>query len=145
MMCRIDSHANVKLPRWVAIIASIMGALMLGVGMSRYLRGVSMRETLLPMVVGSMMIYISGFEKRLSMDDEGVCNSKVFWGRKNEMITRWDSVTDARVILNKGKYMYVLLHSADKIPPFTLNRDQSDEVIQLLCRQLSEDRVTIER
>lgn len=145
MTGRIDSSSNAKLPRWVAIIASIMGFLMLGVGMSRFVRGVSMRETLLPMLVGSMIIYISGFEKRLSMDEEGIYESKEFWGRKKEILTLWDCVADARVILNKGRYIYVLLHGEGKIPPFTLNRGQSDEVIELLCCKLSEDRVTVER
>lgn len=113
--------------------------------MSRFVRMEPMRETLLPMLVGSVMVYISGFEKRLSMEDDGVRASKCFWGRKKESFISWDDVDDARVILNKGKNTYVLLHSVTKIPPFILKRDQSDEVIELLNSKLKEDRVIVER
>lgn len=145
MTGRIESFSNAKLPRWMAVAATAAGALMLGVGMSRFIRMASVRDTLLPMLVGSMLIYISGFEKRLSMEDDGVRASKSFWGRKKEDFTPWSEVDDARVILGKGKYIYVLLHGAEKIPPFTLNRNQSDEVIELLNNKLTEDRVQVER
>lgn len=145
MTRRIDSFSNAKLPRWMALTATMAGVLMLGVGMSRFLRMASVRDTLLPMVVGSMLIYISGFEKRLSMEEDGVRASKSFWGRKKEDFTPWSDIDDARVILDKGKYIYVLLHSAAKIPPFTLNRGQSDEVIELLNNKLAKDRVKVER
>lgn len=144
MSVRIDSLSNAKLPRWLVITASAAGLLMLGVGMSRFLRMSALKDALLPMLVGSMLIYISGFEKRLFMDDEGVRQTKAFWGRKKEMFIPWDEIDDARVILDKGKNIYVLLHGAEKIPPFTLPRGRSEEVIGLLRGKLAEDRVNIE-
>lgn len=144
MSVRIDSLSNAKLPRWLVITASAAGLLMLGVGMSRFLRMSPVKDALLPMLVGSMLIYISGFEKRLFMDEEGVCQSKSFWGRKKETRVPWEEIDDARVILDKGKSIYVLLHGAEKIPPFILNRNQSDEVIGLLRGKLAEGRVNIE-
>lgn len=144
MSVRIDSLSNTKLPRWLVITASAAGMLMLGVGMSRFLRHAAMKDALLPMLVGSMLIYISGFEKRLFMDDSGVSQSRAFWGRKKETFMSWDEINDARVILDKGKNIYVLLHGAEKIPPFTLNRSSSDEVIALLRGKLAEDCVKIE-
>lgn len=119
---------------------------MLGVGMSRFLRMLAVKDALLPMLVGSMLIYISGFEKRLFMDGDGVSHSKAFWGRKKETCIPWDEIKDARVILDKGKNIYVLLHGkgAEKIPPFTLDRSRTDEVTALLRDKLAEDCVNIE-
>lgn len=117
---------------------------MLGVGMGRFLRHSAFKDALLPMLVGSMLIYISGFEKKLFMDGDGVSQSRAFWGRKKETFIPWGEIGDARVILDKGKNIYVLLHGAEKIPPFTLDRSRSDEVIELLRGKLAEGCVKIE-
>lgn len=144
MSGRIDSLSNAKLPRWLVITASAAGLLMLGMGMSRFLRQSAVKDALLPMLVGSMLVYISGFEKRLFMDGDGVSQTRAFWGRKKEIFIPWDEIADARVILDKGKNIYVLLHGAEKIPPFTLDRSRSGEVIALLRGKLAEGSVNIE-
>lgn len=118
---------------------------MVAVGMSRLIRMVTLRESLLPIVTGSIMIYVSGFEKRLYLDGAGVHQMRAFWGRKKEKQTEWSEITDARVILNKGKNIYVLLHGADKIPPLTLNRSKAEKVIALFHERLPEDKVFIEK
>lgn len=141
----LKSDSSTKLPRWVSITASAAGVLMLGVGMSRFMRLSAMSEVLLPLLVGSMLIYISGFEKCLSMNEDGVYQMKSFWGRKKEKLTIWSDIEDARIILNKGKNIYVLLHGADKIPPFIFSRNQTDEALELLSARLSEEQLIIER
>lgn len=145
MACCLKSVSNAKLPRWLAVTAGAAGVLILGIGMSRFLRFSAMREALLPSVVGSMLIYISGFEKRLHMDDVGVYQMQSFWGRKKEKSIAWRDIEDARIILNKGKYIYVLLHGADKIPPFILTRSKTDEVLELIGGKLAEERIKVER
>lgn len=118
---------------------------MLGMGMSRIVRPLPLRDAMLPMLTGSVMIYISGFEKQLIMDGEGVYQKRAFWGRKKESAVGWDKISDARVILNKGKHIYVLLHSEDKIPPFTLKREESEEVVKLLAEKLAADKIQVEK
>lgn len=135
---------SVNLPRWIVIAASTVGLLALAVGMSRIVRYDPLSKALPPMVLGSVVVYICGFKKRLSMDQVGVSATKSFWGRKKENHTVWEDVTDARVILNKGKNIYVLLHSADKIPTFTLNRSDIAGVVALLREKLPDDRIKIE-
>lgn len=144
MVRSFDSVSNVKLPRWVAITASAVGILMLAVGMSRILRFATLRSALPPMLIGLVVAYASGFEKRSGMDDEGVYEMKSFWGRKKETRIAWERIADTRVILNRGKYIYVLLHGADKIPPFTLRRSEAECVIALLQEKLSDGKVIIE-
>lgn len=144
MTVSFDSVSNVKLPRWAVITASAVGVLMLAVGMSRMLRFDPLRLALPPMLIGSVVAYVSGFERRLSIGDDGVCEIKSFWGRKKETRTAWECIADARVILNRGKHVYVLLHGADKIPPFTLRRREAECVIALLREKLSDGKVTIE-
>lgn len=136
---------EIKLPRWLAITASAAGMLMLGMGMSRIVRPLPLRDALLPMLTGSVMVYISGFEKQLIMDGKGVYQKRAFWGRKKERAVSWDRISDARVILNKGKNIYVLLHSEDKIPPFTLKREEGEGVVKLLAEKLAVDKIQIEK
>lgn len=144
-VCFKSVSGEFKLPRWLKITASAAGLLMFGVGMSRIVRPLPLRDALLPMLTGSVMIYISGFEKQLLMDDDGVYQKKAFWGRKKESTVSWDEISDARIILNKGKNIYVLLHSKEKIPPFILRREDSDGILKLLGDKLAVDKIQIEK
>lgn len=136
---------EIKLPRWLAITASVAGMLMFGMGMSRIVRPFPLRDALLPMLTGSVMVYISGFEKQLVLDGEGVYQKRAFWGRKKERAVSWDNISDASVILNKGKNIYVLLRGEDKIPPFTLKREEGEGVIKLLAEKLTADKIQVEK
>lgn len=118
---------------------------MFGMGMSRIVRPFPLRDALLPMLTGSVMVYISGFEKQLVLDGEGVYQRCAFWGRKKERAVGWDNISDARVILNKGKNVYVLLHSEAKIPPLTLKREEGEGVIKLLAEKLAADKIQVEK
>lgn len=136
---------EIKLPRWLMITASAAGLLMFGVGMSRIVRPLPLRDALLPLLTGSIMVYISGFEKQLLINGEGVYQKKAFWGRKNERTIGWDNISDARMILNKGKNIYLLLHSKEKIPPLILKREDGDGILKLLNEKLAADRIQVEK
>lgn len=138
---RVESLPGVKLPRPLVVASCAAGLLMLAVGMSRLLRPVSLSSSLLPMLAGSVIIYASGFKKRLYMDDDGIHFIRAFWGREKESFTAWADINEAKVFMNAGKNIYVLLLGAGKIPPFTFKRNAEEAVLQLLHEKLPAGKV----
>jgi len=142
---RIEAYLGKPLPRWVKYTALVFGITMISVSMGRLLTDGLARHVWIPMITGSLLIYISGFEKRLWIDDMGVTRTLSFWGYRNEENVSWKDITDARVILNKGRRLYVLLHGTKKIWPLTYRFDQTQEVLAFLRGQLGDAALKIEQ
>ena len=142
---RFDSTSSTKLPRWATLTAGAAGLLMVGIGTSRIIRLQTLTQAVMPMIVGSLLAYLSGFEKRLYIDGAGIYQMKAFWGRKKERRTDWDEIDDARLVLNRGENIYLFLRCADKIPPLCFKCSDADGVIKLLKKKLPNDIILIER
>lgn len=141
----LSSVSNNRLPRWAILAVSAVGLLLLGMGVGRLLRLKSLSEAVAPMLIGSLAVYLSGFEKELRVGDEGVYHRRAFWGRGVEKKVGWDEVESARLILNKGNNIYLLLRSAEKIPPFTFRRNDEEGIPALLNEKLPDGKVSVER
>jgi len=128
----VKAYAGRKLPLWVKLCASAMGIFFTGFGMSRFLSAGPVREIFIPIVTGAIIIYVSGYERRLFMNEDGICRETSFWGQRRTETVRWDEIFDARVILNKGRRMYVILHAEKDVWPLTFNFEQKEEVLSLL-------------
>ncbi|MDL2298487.1 hypothetical protein LJC40_05010 [Synergistaceae bacterium OttesenSCG-928-D05] len=142
---RVEAYLGKPLPRWVRITALVFGVLMVSAGMSMLLTQGAAREVVIPMLTGSMIIYLSGFEKRLWLDGEGVTRSVAFWGYRRTENIPWAEIADARVILNKGRRLYVLLHGTKKIWPLTYLPGQTQQVLDILREYLDEAAISIEQ
>jgi len=128
----VEAYAGRKLPLWVKLCASAMGIFFTGFGMSRFLCAGPVREVFIPIVTGAIIIYVSGYERRLFMNGDGICRETSFWGQRRMETVSWDEIFDARVILNKGRKMYVILHAAKDVWPLTFNFEQKEDVLSLL-------------
>jgi len=141
----IQTVSGTKLPFWVKLTASGMGILSAGYGMSNFLRGNAMHDVLIPVFVGAIMIYASGYERVLYINSEGVWRETVFWGQHKLEHIDWNVIADARVILNKGKSIYVLMHGLSPVWPLTFKREQTDEVLAALVEFMNEEDIKIEK
>ncbi|MCE5201918.1 MAG: hypothetical protein LLF78_05360 [Synergistaceae bacterium] len=141
----VEASAGTKLPLWVKLTGSAMGILFTGFGMSRFLSAGPMREVFIPIVTGAIMIYVSGYERRLFLNTEGFCRETSFWGQSKRDFVSWDDVADVRVILNKGKKIYVLPHAVREAWPLTFSIEQKDEVLCLLKECIAEEDIKIEQ
>lgn len=134
-----------KLPLWAKLTASAMGILFAGIGMSQFLSGGSMRNVVVPLFVGSVMIYVSGYERSMYIGEDGVARETSFWGQRKRQTIEWSEIADARVIMNKGGKAYVLMHSMRPVWPMEFKMEQADDVIAVLNRHLEKDDIKIER
>ena len=133
-----------EFPSWIKIPATAIGILFAGIGMSSVFRGGGFKEVLVPTAVGAIMILVSGFKKKLSVDEGGVTRETSFWGAVSAARLSWDDLSDVRVILGKGTKIYVLPHSDKKTWPLTFKREQSGDVLAILKKHLPEEKIRIE-
>jgi hypothetical protein len=141
----IQAVSGTKLPLWVKLTASGMGIISTGYGMSNFLRGSAMSDVIIPVFVGAVMVYASGYERSLHINSEGVWRQTSFWGQRKMEHVDWNVIADARVILNKGKNIYVLMHGLSPVWPLTFKRDQTDEVLDALIEYMREEDIKIEK
>lgn len=140
----VSSAEGRVFPLWIKLPATFIGILFAGVGMSRVFRGGGFRDVLVPIAVGAIMIFVSGFEKHLSLDEDGAKREKSFWGQRRIECIEWGEISDVRVIQNKGAKLYVLPHSDKPTWPMSFRREQESDVLALLRGHLAEDRINIE-
>ncbi len=145
MQDSIHAEVGTKLPLWVKLTGSVMGIMFAGIGMSSFLKGGGMRDVFIPIFVGAVMVYGSGYERKLYLNAEGVCRETNFWGQRKLEHVAWNVIADARVILNKGKKIYVLMHGLSPVWPLTFKREQTDEVLQALIQYMNEEDIKIEK
>ncbi|MFA7365685.1 MAG: hypothetical protein WCY94_01015, partial [Synergistaceae bacterium] len=115
----VQGVTGTKLPLWAKLLSSATGILFTGFGMSSFISGGPMRTVIIPIFVGAVMIYVSGYERRMYIDENGITKETSFWGQKKLQRASWDEVSDARIILNKGKKIYAIFHSNMPLWPFT--------------------------
>ena len=134
-----------ELPSWIKIPAAAIGTLFAGIGISSVFRGGGLREVIVSTAVGAIMILVSGFKKKLCVDEEGVTRETSFWGAVSTARLSWDDLSDVRVILGKGAKIYVLPHSDKKTWPLTFKREQSGDILRILKMHLPEEKIHIEK
>ncbi|NLD05095.1 MAG: hypothetical protein GX672_04225 [Synergistaceae bacterium] len=140
----VHGVAGKKLPLWVKLISSATGILFAGFGMSSFISGGSMSSVIIPIFVGAVMIYLTGYERRMYIDEKGVSKETSFWGQKKIQSVPWDEINDARIILNKGKKIYVIFHGNMSIWPFTFLSEQKESLIETVTEYLGEEDIFIE-
>ena len=141
----LQGVAGTKLPLWIRLVSTGMGILFAGLGMSSFISGGSMRNVLIPIFVGAVMIYVSGYERRMYIDEKGVTKETSFWGQRKLQNASWDQISDARIILNKGKKIYAIFHGDLPLWPFTFLPEQEEELIKTVSEYLDEEYISIER
>lgn len=104
-----------------------------------------MRSVIIPIFVGAVMIYVSGFERSMYIDGNGVSKETSFWGQKKLQRASWDEISDARIILNKGKKIYAIFHSNMPLWPFTFLPEQEEELIKTVFEHMDEECIQIEK
>lgn len=145
MSMTLQGVTGTKLPLWAKLISSAMGILFAGIGMSRFLVGGSMRNVIIPIVVGAIMIYVAGFERRMYIDEKGISRETSFWGQRKVQHVPWDQIIDARIILNKGKKIYAIFHGNTPLWPFTFSPEHEEELIAMVTEKMDEEDIRIER
>lgn len=103
-----------------------------------------MSSVIIPIFVGAVMIYLTGYERRMYIDEKGVSKETSFWGQKKIQSVPWDEISDARIILNKGKKIYVIFHGNMSIWPFTFLSEQKESLIETVTEYLGEEDIFIE-
>ena len=134
-----------KLPLWMKLVSTGAGILFTGMGMSSFISGGSMKTVFIPIFVGAVMIYVSGYERRMYIDENGVTKETSFWGQRKLQRASWDEVSDARIILNKGKKIYAIFHSNMPLWPFTFLPEQEKELIETVSEYMDKEYISIER
>lgn len=104
-----------------------------------------MRTVIISIFVGAVMIYVSGYERKMYIDENGATRETSFWGQKKLQCVTWDKIDDARIILNKGKKIYAIFHGDLPIWPFTFLPEQEEELIGTVSEYLDEECISIER
>ena len=135
----VQGVTGTKLPLWAKLLSSATGILFTGFGMSSFMSGGPMRTVIIPIFVGAVMIYVSGYERRMYIDENGITKETSFWGQKKLQRASWDEVSDARIILNKGKKIYAIFHSNMPLWPFTFLPEQEKELIETVSEYMDED------
>ena len=141
----VQGVTGTKLPLWAKLLSSATGILFTGFGMSSFISGGPMRTVIIPIFVGAVMIYVSVYERRMYNDENGITNETSYWGQKKHQRASWDEVSDARIILNKGKKIYAIFHSNMPLWPFTFLPEQEKELIETVSEYLDEEYIQIER
>jgi len=141
----LQGVTGTKLPLWAKLTATGTGILFAGLGMSSFISGGPMRTVFIPIFVGAVMIYVSGHERRMYIDENGVTKETAFWGQKKRQSLSWDEKSDARIILNKGRKIYAIFHGDQQLPPFTFLPEQEEELIETVSEYLDEEYISIER
>ena len=141
----VQGVTGTKLPLWAKLLSSATGILFTGFGMSSFISGGPMRTVIIPIFVGAVMIYVSGYERRMYIDENGITKETSFWGQKKLQRASWDEVSDARIILNKGKKIYAIFHGDQPLWPFTFLPEQEEELIETVSEYLDKEYISIER
>ena len=136
----VQGVTGTKLPLWAKLLSSATGILFTG-----FISGGPMRTVIIPIFVGAVMIYVSGYERRMYIDENGVTKETSFWGQRKLQRASWDEISDARIILNKGKKIYAIFHSNMPLWPFTFLPEQEKELIETVSEYLDEEYIQIER
>ncbi|MGE4487494.1 MAG: hypothetical protein AB7C95_06675, partial [Synergistaceae bacterium] len=68
----VQGVTGTKLPLWAKLLSSATGILFTGFGMSSFISGGPMRTVIIPIFVGAVMIYVSGYERRMYIDENGI-------------------------------------------------------------------------
>ncbi len=141
----VQGAAGRKLPLWMKLVSTGTGILFAGMGMSSFISGGQMRTVIISIFVGAVMIYVSGYERKMYIDENGATRETSFWGQKKLQCVTWDKIDDARIILNKGKKIYAIFHGDLPIWPFTFLPEQEEELIGTVSEYLDEECISIER
>ncbi|MGD9666338.1 MAG: hypothetical protein AB7U31_02660 [Synergistaceae bacterium] len=141
----VQGVTGTKLPLWAKLLSSATGILFTGFGMSSFISGGAMRSVIIPIFVGAVMIYVSGYERRMYIDENGVSKETSFWGQKKLQRASWDEISDVRIILNKGKKIYAIFHSNMPLWPFTFLPEQEKDLVDTVKEYMDEEDILIER
>lgn len=141
----VQAVTRTKLPLWAKFICAALGILFAGIGMSSFLVGGSMRNVIIPILLGATMIYISGYERSMYIDEKGVSKENSFWGQRKVQHVPWDEIVDARIILNKGKKIYAIFHGNMPLWPFTFLPEQEEALIAIVTEKMDAEDIRIER
>ena len=141
----VQGAAGRKLPLWMKLVSTGTGILFAGMGMSSFISGGQMRTVLIPIFVGAVMIYVSGYERRMYIDENGASRETSFWGQKKLQRVTWNEIDDARIILNKGNKIYAIFHGDLPVWPFTFLPEQEEDLIGTVSEYLDKEYISIER
>lgn len=141
----VQGITGIKFPLWVRLISSVTGILFAGMGMSSFIAGGSMKSVIIPIFVGAVIIYVTGYERTMYIDENGLFRENSFWGQKKIQIVPWNEISDARIILNKGNRAYVIFHGNLPMRPFTFLSEQEEDLIKIVTKNLGEEDILIER
>ncbi len=137
--------SGAKLPIWLKLVSTVVGILFAGLGMSSFISGGSMKTVLIPLFVGAMMIYIAGYERKMYIDERGLSKEVSFWGQKTIRRVPWESVDDAKIILNKGRKIYAIFHGNMPAWPYTFQPEQEKDLIETLSEYLEAENIVVNR
>lgn len=132
------------MPLSLKLVLSAVGIAVAGFGMSNFLSGGTMGVVFLPIVIGACMVYIAGYERSYFIDKEGVWRDSIFWGQHKSEVIKWNEIADVRLILNKGKSIYLISHALRPVWPLTFKQAQKNDVVALLREALDTDDINIE-
>lgn len=80
----LESLSGTPFPKWMKCLAIGVGLLLIVDGMRIF----AFHKAL----VGVIVLYIAGYEKRIFLSDEGIVREVKTWVRNNRSILRWEDV-----------------------------------------------------
>lgn len=144
MQNKVQALAGFRLPLIARLISAAAGILIAGIGMSNFLSGGPMSEVFIPVIAGAVIVYLSGYDRKIYMDAEGIWRETFFWRPRWIESVMWEDITDVRILLNRGRNIYVIAHGYTPIWPCTFKPSQKDEVLSLLGNYLKNEDIHVE-
>ena len=80
----LESHSRTPFPRWMKWIAFVVGFLLVADGMRVF--------AFHKILVGAIVVYISGYTKRIYLTEEGVVREIGSWIRRSSTVLGWDEI-----------------------------------------------------
>lgn len=141
---KVFSTGGRSLPLGIRLLISALGIAVAGLGMSNFLRGGTMGIVFFPIVLGALMVYISGYDRKYFIDKEGIWRDNVFWGQHRPEVIRWSEIADVRLIADKGNSIYLISHAVRSVWPLTFALTQKEEVLRTIKSVLSDEDIVVE-
>ncbi|MDD2207489.1 MAG: hypothetical protein WCQ97_03690 [Aminobacterium sp.] len=99
-------ESSFALPKWLRIMASAVGFIILALGLGKlFSHSIAELKLMFPYIlVGVVCFSIGGISTSMSLSPEGVVHVRSVWGKKKEETLSWDVINS--VVLQRKKNMF---------------------------------------
>ena len=137
--------AGRSLPMWVKLPATGLGIVLAGVGLSRALCGGGLKGAFAPLVIGLILIYTAGSERKAVLDNSGAAKHNFFWDQRRRTFVAWRDISSVTRLPGRGTRIYLRFNCPDKSMTLEFRKDQEDDVMEIVSSHIDEDHIVSEK